>query len=270
VPLRAVRHAYTLKAVNGAAPASIGLSVVVPTYNERDRLEELVERVVQAWDGSAEAGAIGAIEIIIVDDNSPDGTGAFADALAARRPVRVIHRAGKMGLSTAVVAGFEIARGTIVTVMDADLSHPPQLLPRLVRVLWESGADFAVASRYVSGGSNTDVLVRRLMSRAACWAARTITPVRDSMSGFFALRADRAKHARTEARGFKICLELLVRTSPRTVVEVPYAFVGRAAGASKMNMREVIGFLKQLWNLRRFKAQHGGAQPIHRVVGQGA
>jgi dolichol-phosphate mannosyltransferase len=252
VPLRAVRHAYTLKAVNGAAPASIGLSVVVPTYNERDRLEELVERVVQAWDGSAEAGAIGAIEIIIVDDNSPDGTGAFADALAARRPVR------------------EIARGTIVTVMDADLSHPPQLLPRLVRVLWESGADFAVASRYVSGGSNTDVLVRRLMSRAACWAARTITPVRDSMSGFFALRADRAKHARTEARGFKICLELLVRTSPRTVVEVPYAFVGRAAGTSKMNMREVIGFLKQLWNLRRFKAQHGGAQPIHRVVGQGA
>jgi len=242
------------------------LSVVVPTYNERERIEELVARVVNAWSGSADAGARGGIEIIIVDDNSPDGTGSFAESLGARWPVRVIHSARKLGLSTAVMAGFEIARGDIVTVMDADLSHPPQLVPEFVRVLRESGADFVVASRYVPGGSNTDVAVRRIMSRAACWAARSVTPVHDSMSGFFALHGDRAKAARTVAHGFKICLELLVRTAPRDVVEIPYAFVGRSAGKSKMNLREVLGFLKQLWDLRRFNAQRDAAPRIRRAA----
>jgi dolichol-phosphate mannosyltransferase len=252
-----------------AVPSStpVGVSVVVPTYNERDRLEELVERVVDAWNGAPEAAATGSIEIIVVDDNSPDGTGQFADALAARRPVRVIHRAQKLGLSTAVIAGFELARGGIVVVMDADLSHPPHLVPQLVRVLRDTGADFVVASRYVRGGSNTDVMVRRVMSRAACWAARSLTPVRDAMSGFFALRSDRAKAARTVARGFKICLELLIRTTPQKIVELPYGFVGRAAGKSKMNVREVLGFLKQLWDLRRFNARAGARRPVHEVAG---
>src|SRR5688572_18574748 len=133
--------------LNQSAP-EVGASVVVPTYNERDRLEELIERIFDAWQSSAEPGLTGGLEVIVVDDNSPDGTGECADAIARRRSVRVVHRAGKLGLGTAVVAGFEVARGRVVAVMDADLSHPPQLLPRLIGVLRETHADFVVASRY--------------------------------------------------------------------------------------------------------------------------
>jgi dolichol-phosphate mannosyltransferase len=250
---------------NNRAPA-IGLSVVVPTYNERDHIEDLIDRICDAWNNSPEAAATGAIEIVVVDDNSPDGTGQYADAIARRRPVRVVHRAGKQGLGTAVKAGFEVAQGRLIAVMDADLSHPPHLLPRLVRTLRETHADFVVASRYVSGGANDDWLLRRVMSRTACTAARVLTPVRDAMSGFFVLEAERAKSARTVARGFKILLELIVRTSPKTVVELPYGFVGRTAGKSKMNLAEAMGFLKQLWDLSRFNAGRGAGRPRHLVA----
>ena len=171
----------------------MGASVVVPTYNERDRLEELIERIFDAWQSSREPELTGGLEVVVVDDNSPDGTGDCADAIARRQSVRVVHRAGKLGLGTAVIAGFEVARGRVVAVMDADLSHPPQLLPRLIGVLRETQADFVVASRYVRGGSNNDVPVRRFMSRAACRYAGQLTPVQDAMSGFFALyRGSRA------------------------------------------------------------------------------
>jgi dolichol-phosphate mannosyltransferase len=244
----------------------VGVSVVVPTYNERERLEELIERIFDAWQRSREAELAGSLEVVVVDDNSPDGTGECADAIARRRSVRVVHRAGKLGLGTAVIAGFEVARGRVVAVMDADLSHPPQLLPRLVGVLRETGADFVVASRYVSGGFNNDLLVRRVMSRAACRVAGRLTPVRDAMSGFFALHADRARSAHTEAKGFKICLELLVRSLPRTVAEVPYSFVGRSAGKSKMNLGEALLFVRQFWSLRTFNARRESTWPAHIVA----
>ena len=205
--------------------------------------------------------------MIVVDDNSQDGTGECADAIARRRSVRVVHRAGKLGLGTAVVAGFEAARGQVLAVMDADLSHPPQLLPHLVRALRETRADIAVASRYVHGGANNDQPARRFLSRAACRMARQLTPVQDAMSGFFALHADRARSTRTEAKGFKICLELLVRSTPRTVVEVPYTFVGRSAGKSKMNFREALLFARQLRALRQFTAQRAPTWPAHLVTG---
>ena len=253
-------------APNHTSP-DVGVSVVVPTYNERDRLEELVERIYTAWTSSPESLASGSIEIVVVDDNSPDGTGALADALSERRPVRAVHRAGKLGLGSAVMAGFEASRGRVVAVMDADLSHPPDLLPRLVRVFRETSADFVVASRYAGDGVNDDWFLRRLMSRAACRVARGLTPIQDAMSGFFVLSGDRARSARVVASGFKICLELLVRTKPRTVVEVPYSFVGRTVGTSKMNISEALGFLKQAWHLRRFNARENpNGWPAHHVV----
>jgi dolichol-phosphate mannosyltransferase len=243
----------------------IGLSVVVPTYNERDHIEDLVNGICDAWDNSPEAAATGSIEVVVVDDNSPDGTGAHVEEIARRRPVRVVHRAGKLGLGSAVMAGFAVAQGRVIAVMDADLSHPPQLLPRLVGALRSTHADFVVASRYVPGGSNDDWLLRRVMSRTACTAARLVTPVHDAMSGFFVLEAERAKSAQTVASGFKILLELLVRTSPKTVVELPYGFVGRTAGKSKMNTGEALGFLKQLWDLSRFDAGRNAGRPRHVV-----
>ena len=143
-------------------------TIVIPTYNERDRIGILLERVFDACDRDGLA-----LEVIIVDDNSADGTGALADDWARRRRVRVIHRAGKLGLGTAVLEGFAAARTEVVGVMDGDLSHPPQLLPKLFRTI-EDGFDLVVASRYVRGGGTSNFPIGRwLLSRAGCWLARS-------------------------------------------------------------------------------------------------
>lgn len=224
------------------------LSIVVPTYNERDRLADLVEAIFAAYAAERLDG-----ELVIVDDNSPDGTGRLADDLAARYRVRVIHRAGKLGLGTAVVEGFEAATAPVVGVIDADLSHPPAALPRMLAAMRAEGADMVIGSRYIPGGGTRHWGAGRLlMSRAACVMARGLTPVRDATSGFFLIRRDLARGVTISAGGFKICLELLVRGRPGTVVEAPYVFEGRTAGESKMNLREALGYLEQLRDLRAF------------------
>ena len=225
------------------APAD--LTMVVPTYNERDRIEELVRAVFAA----CEAHNV-TLEMIVVDDNSPDGTGTIADALTQSFRIRVIHRAGKLGLGTAVVAGFEVASARVVGVMDADFSHPPALVPRLLAAMHATGADVVVASRYVTGGSTPNwPMWRRLLSRAACVAARPLTPVRDAASGFFLIRHSVATRVAIRAGGFKICLELLMRGWPEHLVEIPYRFDDREQGESKMSLREAAGYLVQLRDL---------------------
>lgn len=224
------------------------LSIVVPTYNERDRLGDLVAAIFAAYDGEGLDG-----ELVIVDDNSPDGTGALADELATRFRITVIHRAGKLGLGTAVIEGFAAASAPIVGVIDADLSHPPRMLPRMLAMMQHHGADMVIGSRYIAGGGTHNWgLGRLLMSRLACLLARGLTPVKDATSGFFLIRRDLARDVTISAGGFKICLELLVRGEPRGIVEVPYVFEGRTAGQSKMNTREAVGYLTQLRALRTF------------------
>jgi dolichol-phosphate mannosyltransferase len=224
------------------------LSIVVPTYNERDRLADLVEAI---FDGYAAEHLAG--ELVIVDDNSPDGTGALADELATRYRITVIHRAGKLGLGTAVVEGFEAATAPVVGVIDADLSHPPRALPRMLAAMRREQADMVIGSRYIPGGGTHNWGAGRLlMSRAACLLARGLTPVKDATSGFFLIRRDLARGVRISAGGFKICLELLVRGRPSAVLEIPYVFEGRTAGESKMNLREALGYVEQLRALRAF------------------
>ena len=236
------------------------LSIVSPTYNERDRLGALAEAVFDAFRSEGVDG-----ELVIVDDNSPDGTGALADELAKTHRMTVIHRAGKLGLGTAVVEGFAAATAPIVGVIDGDLSHPPQMLPRMLAVMQKYSADVVIGSRYIPGGGtrNWD-MGRLLMSRAACVMARSVTPVRDATSGFFLIKKDLASGVKISAGGFKICLELLVRGRPRTVIEVPYVFEGRTAGESKMNTREAFGYLDQLKNLRRFIREQPELQQTYR------
>jgi len=220
------------------------LSIVIPTYNERDRLAELVDALYSA------AGGTFALEVVIVDDNSPDGTGEIADGLAARYPVKVIHRAGKLGLGTAVVAGFGVASADIVGVMDADFSHPPALVPKMFAGFKAANADVLVASRYIPGGSTPNwPFKRKLLSRAACLLARPLSPIRDAASGFFLIRREIARRVDIKAGGFKICLELVVRGWPTRLVELPYRFDDREAGESKMSTREAAGYLVQLKDL---------------------
>src|SRR5690606_612917 len=147
--------------------------MVLPTYNERDRIAELTDAVFAAC---SSAGI--ELELVIVDDNSPDGTGAIADDLARTRRIRVIHRPGKLGLGTAVVAGFGVASADVVGVMDADFSHPPALVPRMLEAFRATGADLLVASRYIPGGSTPNwPLKRRVLSRVACLLARPLSPI---------------------------------------------------------------------------------------------
>ena len=165
------------------------LALVVPTYNERDRLPDLVRAIFTAYDAAGVDGTL-----VIVDDNSPDGTGKIADDLAMRFPMRVVHRAGKLGLGTAVIEGFAAGDAEIVGVIDADLSHPPELVPRMLAVMQDTGADLVIGSRYVPGGGTANWETSRLlMSRFACLMARGLTPVRDVTSGFFLIRRELVK-----------------------------------------------------------------------------
>jgi dolichol-phosphate mannosyltransferase len=236
--------------------SAAAVSIVVPTYNERDRLPDLVAAVSQVFRANQVEG-----EIVVVDDNSPDGTGAVADALASTHPVRVVHRAGKLGLGTAVIEGFSAATAPIVGVMDGDLSHPPDLLPTMLTVLYRTNADMVVGSRYIAGGGTTGWPIGRLvLSRIACALARPVTRVVDATSGFFLVRRDAISDVVIEAGGFKICLELLVRGRVGRVAEVPYVFAGRTAGQSKMNVAEALGYLRQLRQLWTYARQRAAPE----------
>ena len=222
------------------------LSVVVPTYNEAGSVTVLAERLHAALAGRD-------WELVIVDDGSPDGTADIAAAMAPRIPVQVVRRAGKAGLASAVVAGFGAARGDILVVMDADLSHPPETVPALVDAL-ERGADLAVGSRYVRGGGVTDwPLKRRVVSRVACLMGNALVPVHDATSGFFALRRSVIAGVTLNPIGFKIGFEVIARGRYRRVVEVPYTFRDRELGSSKFGRREIAQYVVQLGQVARDK-----------------
>jgi dolichol-phosphate mannosyltransferase len=223
------------------------LSVVVPTYNEAGSVPILADRL---------HAALGAREweLVIVDDGSPDGTANIAEALAPRIPVRVVRRAGKAGLASAVVAGFDAARGDVLLVMDADLSHPPEVVPALADAI-AKGADLAVGSRYVAGGGVMDwPLQRRVVSRVACLMGNALVPVRDATSGFFALRRSVIEGVKLNPIGFKIGFEVIARGRYKKVIEVPYTFRDRELGASKFGRREILHYVQQLGQVARDKA----------------
>lgn len=242
-------------------PTVPDLTIIVPTYNEHERIEELVLALFEACAGRLE------LEVVIVDDNSPDGTGALADQLALHHRVRVIHRAGKLGLGSAVVAGVGAASAPVLGIMDGDFSHPPEVVPVLYAVFRHLGSDFLVASRYIPGGATVNwPLRRRLLSRTGCFLARGLTPVRDATSGFFFTTHDVIGRASLRATGFKICLELLLRGAPKRVAEVPYRFEERAQGHSKMTASEGRGYLRQLARFYRARMWCAPATPEYLLV----
>ena len=199
----------------------------------------------------AQALALREWELIVVDDGSPDGTADLAESYAPAHPVRVVRRPGKAGLASAVVAGFAQARGDLLVVMDADLSHPPEALPRLVDAI-EKGADLAVGSRYVKGGGTEDwPLKRRVVSRAACLMGNVLVPIRDCTSGFFAIRKSAIDGVKLNPIGFKIGFEVMARGRYKKAVEVPYVFRDRELGKSKFGRREILQYLVQLVQVGR-------------------
>lgn len=228
---------------------SCTISVLVPTYNEAENIRELIRRIARALEGAS-------YEILIVDDDSPDRTWEVAAAESAGSPVRVLRRRDERGLASAVVAGIGAAEGELIAVLDADLSHPPELLPMLYRRIL-SGADLVVASRIISGGGVEDWPVHR---RALSWfgrlLARPLTPVRDNMSGYFMLRREALDGVALRARGYKILLEILVRSRIGTVEELPYLFLNRGIGQSKMTLGTHLDYLRQLAGLYTTRRSH--------------
>jgi len=153
-----------------------------------------------------------------------------------------------------VIAGMKEARGDVLVVMDADLSHPPEIVPDLLAVI-DAGIDLAVGSRYVSGGATMDwPLRRRVASRVACFLGNALVPVRDATSGFFAVRRSAIDGVPLNAIGFKIGFEVIARANARRIVEVPYTFRDRELGASKFGRREIGQYLLQLGIVARDKA----------------
>ena len=221
--------------------------MIVPTYNEAGSLPLLIGRLATSLAGRQ-------WELVVVDDGSPDGTADVADRLGQTNPVRVVRRAGKAGLASAVVAGFAAARGDTFVVMDADLSHPPEIVPKLLDAL-DAGADMAIGSRYVPGGGALDwPLSRRVVSRIACLMGNILVPVADSTSGFFALRRAVVDGVKLNPIGFKIGFEVMARGRYTKAVEVPYVFRDRELGKSKFGRREIGQSLIQLGQVARDKA----------------
>ncbi len=208
------------------------LSVIVPTLNEAENVKPLVRQILQAMPDCR--------EIIVVDDGSTDGTQARVRALGAAHAVRLLERhAPTLGLAGAVIAGAKAASGDLLVVMDADLSHPPERIPELIRPITEARADMVIGSRYVRGGTTPGwPLPRRAMSRVAAGMAYPLTGVHDSMCGFFAIRRESLLALASAATGFKIAFEIIVHGRPKLrVIEIPIAFRDRARGASKMSFR---------------------------------
>ncbi len=222
------------------------LSIIVPTLHEAANLRRLVEQVFAAL-----AHEPYPAEMIVVDDDSRDGTTELVLALSDRYPVRLVVRTGERDLSTAVLRGFAEARGELLAVMDADLSHPPASLLALVDPVRAGRCDLAIGSRRVPGAAVAKwPWYRHLASWVAAALARGLTAVRDPTSGFFCLRREVwANASRIDPLGYKIGLELLVRARPARVLEVPIRFTDRAAGRSKMSLQTQWQYLKHLMRL---------------------
>ena len=225
------------------------VSVIVPTYNERENLPPLVERVGKSLRGTK-------YELIIIDDNSPDGTGKLADELAKKlKNFKALHRRGKKGLASAVVYGLKHARAPIVCVIDADLQHPPEKIPELLAEI-DGGADIAIASRYVrKGGVKRWGKRRKFISRGAEFLSRLAVPqvqgLTDPLSGFFVFRREVVSGAKLNPVGFKILLEILVKGTWKKIAEVPYVFGKRVHGKSSLGFGEHFNYLRHLFRLMR-------------------
>jgi dolichol-phosphate mannosyltransferase len=232
------------------------ISVVIPTYNEAAVIERTLGRAAAALQAANEE-----FELIVVDDSSADGTAEIAESLGREFPVRVLRRPGRLGLATAVLDGWAMARGDLLAVMDADLQHPPEILRPLAEALRQPDTDLALASRYVSGGGATDwSWIRRFISWGATHLASSVLPltladVSDPMSGMFALRRSVLDGVQLNPLGYKILLEVLAKGRYRRFVEVSYIFEPRGHGSSKLGPRQYLEYLLHLARLARSTGQ---------------
>lgn len=231
--------------------SAIDISIIIPTYHEAPNLRELLPRISEILEQAGLAG-----QIIVVDDNSQDGTDEVCAELGRQDPIELLIRTEERGLSSAVIHGMQQAVGEVLLVMDADLSHPPEKIPELLEALKSSDADFAIGSRYVEGGEvdKNWGLFRWFNSKVSTLLAWPLTSAKDPMAGFFAIRRERFESANSlDPIGYKIGLELMVKCDCKNVAEIPITFRDRLHGESKLTLREQWNYLRHLKRLYEYR-----------------
>ena len=231
------------------------VSIIIPTYNESQNIINILKSI-----GSNLPKNL-LTQAIIVDDNSPDGTGKIVEDYMknlkkmANYTIEVIHRKAKDGLGSAILNGIQHAKGDTIVVMDSDFSHPPQIIPKLIESVKKYQFDIAVASRYIKGGNIQGwSLKRKIMSKFATLIAKKGLGIdaKDPMSGFFAFKKNILNGLNIDAIGYKILLEILVKTKNVTITEIPYTFQDREFGSSKLNFKTILDYYKSVWKLYRY------------------
>ncbi|MEM6599248.1 MAG: glycosyltransferase [Cyanobacteria bacterium P01_D01_bin.36] len=241
-----------LKVPTTASAAEITFSLIIPTYNESGNVAKILTQLTTLLDGFIPND----YELILVDDDSPDLTWKVAQELTETYPqLQVMRRQQERGLSSAVIRGWQVARGKVLGVIDADLQHPPEVLLKLLQATLD-GADLAVASRHVEGGGVSDwSIIRRFLSRGAQVLGLIVCPavvgrVTDPMSGYFMMRRSAIAGPHMNPVGYKILLEVIGRGNVGDIAEVGYVFQERESGESKVTWKQYVEYLGHLARLR--------------------
>jgi len=260
----------------------VTFSVVIPTYNESENILRLITEIENNLPTSHFT------EIIIVDDNSPDGTGKLVENYIQQQNaklengrdnssnsssknyrVKVVHRRAKNGLIPAILDGVKQSCGMNVLIMDADFSHPPEVIPKMMRELALNPNSIIIGSRFIEGGKVVGWPQRRkLLSRGASALARlglNVKRVKDPMSGFFALPRELIQNISIDTKGYKILLEILVKNKEIPIREIPYTFTDRQSGKSKMNYNVIMNYAEAIWQLYRHGQKSGQVEISERI-----
>lgn len=218
----------------------------MPTYNEKENIQKLIPAVHRTLSRHEH-------ELLVVDDNSPDGTADVVEEMSREYPVKVLRRSGKLGLASAVIHGFKHAKGDVLGVIDADLQHPPEYMVDFALAVM-NGHDIAVGSRYTRGGKIEGwSMYRSLVSRGAIMLSKPLTNVKDPASGYFFIKRRVIENISFSPIGYKILLEILAKGSYENVKEIPYTFRIRKHGKSKLDGWEYFNYLKLLCYLYGYR-----------------
>ncbi len=231
------------------------ISIIIPTYNESQNIINILKSIKENLPKNIIS------QTIVVDDNSPDGTGKIVEDYLKNLKkmtdytIEIIHRKAKDGLGSAIMKGIQQAKGDMIVVMDSDFSHPPQIIPKLIESIKKYQYDIAVASRYIKGGKIQGwSLKRKMISKFATLIAKKGLGIdtKDPMSGFFAFKRNIIKELNIDAIGYKILLEILVKTKGVSIKEIPYTFQDRELGSSKLGIKTILDYYRSVWKLYRY------------------
>jgi len=241
--------------MNNAKQSKVQVSIIIPTYNESENIIQVLKSIGEHLPEDI------VTEALVIDDNSPDGTGKIVDDYindtqnGTGYAIEVIHRKTKSGLSSAILDGIQHSTGETIVIMDSDFSHPPKIIPQLIEEIKTSECDIVIASRFVPGGTiNGWSTKRKLISKTAKGIAKAGLGVNESdpMSGFFAFKRKILDGIKFDAIGYKMLLEILVKTKGASVREIPYTFTNRMHGSSKLDSSTMFDYARSVCKLYRF------------------